>query len=125
MEPRDRSCGRTAGAIFAPGQTAGLILVAWISVAMAAGAAGAGDAERGRAIAEAACARCHALGTTGDSPHADAPAFRTLSERYPVAHLQEALGEGMVVGHPDMPEVTLAPAQIDDFIAYLQSIQVE
>ncbi len=43
---------------------------------------------------------CHAIGRSGDSPNKDAPAFRTLGQRYPVDSLEEALGEGILSGHP-------------------------
>jgi mono/diheme cytochrome c family protein len=52
-----------------------------------------------------------------------APPFRTLSEAYPVESLSEAFAEGILVGHPDMPEFRLEPAQINDLLAYIQSIQ--
>jgi mono/diheme cytochrome c family protein len=93
-------------------------------VAMLAMPATAGDQTwgRGRAIAEAQCARCHAVGAKGGSPMALAPPFRTLPERYPVEHLAEALAEGIVVGHPAMPEFTFAPADIDALLTYLQSL---
>ncbi|NDV87876.1 c-type cytochrome [Aurantimonas aggregata] len=77
----------------------------------------------GRAVLEERCSRCHAIDRTGESPHAEAPAFRTLSERYPVSALQEALAEGIVTGHPDMPEFVAEPVQIAAIIAYLESIQ--
>jgi cytochrome c len=51
--------------------------------------------ERGRVFAETNCARCHAIGPTGDSPVAKAPPFRTLHNRYPVENLEEALAEGI------------------------------
>jgi mono/diheme cytochrome c family protein len=77
---------------------------------------------RGRAIAEAKCARCHAIGTQGKSPMALAPPFRDLSQHYPVEHLAEALAEGIVVGHPAMPEFTFDPPEIDALLSYLQSL---
>lgn len=52
-----------------------------------------------------------------------APPFRTLSQNYPLNSLEEAFGEGILVGHPDMPEFLLEPAQIDHLLAYLNSIQ--
>ncbi|MEZ5670446.1 MAG: cytochrome c [Alphaproteobacteria bacterium] len=81
------------------------------------------DTAAGAAFVEANCAVCHAVDREGASPHRDAPAFRTLSQRYPVESLAEALAEGILVGHPDMPEFALEPDQIDGVIAYLQSIQ--
>lgn len=80
--------------------------------------------EQGKAIAEANCASCHAIGTSSESPHADAPPFRILSERYPVDSLQEALAEGIVVGHADMPEFRFEPDEIEALLAYMKSVQI-
>lgn len=77
----------------------------------------------GRQIAESLCAGCHAIGLEGESPHSDAPPFRTLSERYPVRLLEEALAEGIAVGHEDMPEFQLEAEQVEQLIVYLESIQ--
>ena len=60
-------------------------------------------AARGEAIAQRHCARCHAIGDAGASPMGLAPPFRDLSKRYPIETLEEALAEGIVVGHPAMP----------------------
>ena len=79
--------------------------------------------EAGRDIAEQLCARCHAVGAEGESPHDDAPPFRTFAEKWPVEHLGEALAEGITVGHADMPEFVLQPDEIDAFIAYLESLE--
>lgn len=79
--------------------------------------------ERGEALVEFNCARCHAVGKTDKSSHPDAPAFRTLSKRYPIADLEEALAEGISTGHPDMPEWVASPDQIEAIIAYISSLQ--
>ncbi|TGQ64717.1 cytochrome c [Mesorhizobium sp. M00.F.Ca.ET.186.01.1.1] len=79
--------------------------------------------DHGKALVETNCARCHAIGETDRSSHPDAPAFRTLSKRYPIADLEEALAEGISTGHPDMPEWIASPEQIDAIIAYIASIQ--
>lgn len=79
--------------------------------------------EVGKLIAETRCSTCHAIGPTGSSPHQDAKPFRQLSENYPVRNLEEALAEGIVVGHPDMPMFVLSPYEIDALITYLESIQ--
>jgi cytochrome c len=78
---------------------------------------------RGLEIAQQHCAACHALGPTGRSAHGRAIAFRDLSRLYPVDALGESLAEGMIAGHPDMPEVTMGPTDIDAFLAWLTSIQ--
>lgn len=79
--------------------------------------------ERGKALVEFNCARCHAIGKTDKSSHPDAPAFRTLSKRYPLTDLEEALAEGISTGYPDMPEWVASPDQIDAIIAYIASLQ--
>jgi cytochrome c len=78
---------------------------------------------RGEALLATNCARCHAVGRAGDSPHSAAPAFRTLSRKYKIESLAEALAEGLSTGHPDMPEFVFAPEEVGAIIAYLQSIQ--
>lgn len=105
----------------------GLSIAAIFTMALALPAAAATDQEvaRGLKIAEENCAVCHAIGKEGDSQHPAAPPFRTLSSRYPVETLEEALAEGIVTGHPFMPEVELEPEEITDFIAYLRSIQAD
>ncbi len=79
--------------------------------------------QRGFMIAQLNCSRCHAVGMTGKSPNPLSPPFRELGERYDPDMLQEALAEGILTGHPEMPEFKLGPEQIDDLIAYLKSIQ--
>lgn len=107
------------------GRLAGGLAAFWLLGAAAAAAEEpAGEAvEAGRAIAEARCASCHAVGQSGESPLSPAPPLRNLQRRYPVEHLAEALAEGMAVGHPAMPEIVLEPPEIDAFIAYLQSLE--
>lgn len=82
-----------------------------------------GQPERGRSFAEANCASCHAIGRSGASRLPAAPPFRTLHQRYPVEQLAESLAEGITTGHDAMPEFRLEPPQIDDFLAYLRTLQ--
>jgi cytochrome c len=79
--------------------------------------------ERGLALVSKKCASCHAIGRSGTSTHPQAPAFRTLGQRYPVESLEEALAEGIISGHPDMPEFTFDAPDVGAIIAYLRSIQ--
>jgi mono/diheme cytochrome c family protein len=80
-------------------------------------------AQRGAELVTQHCARCHAIGRNGNSPHALAPAFRTLAGRYPIDDLQEGLVEGFSSGHPDMPEFVFRLEEAGAIIAYLKSIQ--
>jgi cytochrome c len=82
-----------------------------------------GRPEAGRTLAQANCARCHAIGRTGTSPFAAAPPFRTLHQRYPVEQLAEALAEGIETGHSAMPEFQLSQTQIADLVAYLRTLE--
>lgn len=82
-------------------------------------------AQQGLAILQKNCARCHALGATGTSPHPQAPPFRDVVNRYPVEDLEESLAEGIVSGHPDMPEFTFDADQIDAIVAYLNDLKAK
>ena len=80
-------------------------------------------ARQAGALVERYCAGCHAIGPEGASPHEAAPPFRDLHERYDVGDLEEALVEGLVSGHPDMPEFEFEPAQAAAIVAYLRSLE--
>jgi mono/diheme cytochrome c family protein len=99
-------------------------LAAAPALAGAPGPAEMGDPAAGRQVAEDNCSACHAIGPAGDSPVAHAPRFRELEERWPLESLYEALAEGMVVGHsePQMPAFRFLPEDIDDLIAYIDSL---
>lgn len=104
------------------GIVAGFLIAAVPGLALAQGTTPA--AKRGEALVKTNCAECHAVLRTGDSPNKKAPPFRTLGERYKLDDLQEALAEGIVVGHggADMPHFVFEPPEIDDIIAYLKQI---
>jgi mono/diheme cytochrome c family protein len=78
---------------------------------------------RGEAMAETLCASCHAIGHLGTSPHSDALAFRRFGWNYPIEALSESLAEGIIVGHPDMPEWQFEPQDIEALLAYIESVQ--
>ena len=100
-------------------QAAALALAAAIPPATAAAA----DLKLGETLLVRHCGSCHAIGKSGDSADKSAPALRTLSSRYPVESLEEALGEGFMSGHPDMPEFKFDADDVGAIIAYLKSIQ--
>lgn len=78
---------------------------------------------RGAALAEENCAACHATGREGASSFPGAPPLRALSQRYSIWTLEEALAEGILVGHPAMPPFQFDPEDVTDLLAYIQSIQ--
>ncbi|WP_354346099.1 c-type cytochrome [Phyllobacterium ifriqiyense] len=50
------------------------ILAAFVLVTTPVHASDKSDVERGKALVEKRCSRCHSIGRTGDSHHPDAPA---------------------------------------------------
>ena len=80
-------------------------------------------ASDGLAILEQNCLRCHGVGVSGRSPHSDAPTFAEVANRYEPEFLAEALAEGIVTGHPDMPEFIFTPREIDAILAFLYAIR--
>ena len=79
--------------------------------------------EDGHALVTMYCADCHATEATGDSPLAIAPRFRDLHLRYDVEFLSEALVEGIVTAHPEMPQFEFDPDQAAAIVAYLKSLE--
>lgn len=81
-------------------------------------------AAEGRAIAEAQCSSCHAVGTYGQSAAAGAPPFRHVLEGYSGESLTTDLVEGIRVAHA-MPTFQFDPKGADALVAYLRTIQTK
>ena len=79
--------------------------------------------QQGRALAERMCSECHAVGKSGQSPHANAPAFRTLGRRVDLDSFMDRLREGLMTDHPDMPTFCFTRQDARAFVLYLRSIQ--
>jgi mono/diheme cytochrome c family protein len=77
----------------------------------------------GKRLVEENCSACHAIGTTDTGSHKEAPPFRTLSQFYPIEALEEAFAEGIETGHPDMPVFEVDIIDLQDMLAYIESIQ--
>ncbi len=71
---------------------------------------------KGKKLATKLCSRCHNIEKTGKSTVYLAPPFRTFASKWPLQDLEEALAEGIVVGHSIMPEFEL---ETDDITALL------
>lgn len=78
--------------------------------------------EEGHALVKDNCAPCHAIGLDDKSIHPEAPPFREVLKSYRAENLAEALAEGIVSGHPDMPEFVFEPSQIEEIIVYLDTL---
>lgn len=76
----------------------------------------------GRVLIETYCSGCHNVETIGDSLYEGAPPFRTLHDRYDLDWLEEGLVEGLVSGHPDMPEFEFDPPQAEAIVSYLKAL---
>jgi mono/diheme cytochrome c family protein len=95
-----------------------------VTIAMVAPAAALSPAEqRGKTFVVTNCSRCHSVDKVTPSPLKIAPPFRTLHLRYPIETLEESLAEGIVTGHPTMPQFRLEPDQINDVISYLKTLE--
>ncbi|MET3901224.1 cytochrome c [Devosia sp. UYZn731] len=79
--------------------------------------------EAGHALVTMYCTDCHATEITGDSPFPTAPRFRDLHLRYDVENLSEALVEGIVTAHDEMPQFEFDPDQAAAIVAYLKSLE--
>lgn len=78
----------------------------------------------GLAFVQQNCAMCHAIGTTGNSPHPAAPPFRRLGNSYDLDKLQVILQRGTILPtHPDMPLFKLDESTAKAVINYLRSVQ--
>lgn len=98
--------------------------LALVSAFILAGPARSAEAslQQGRAIAEANCARCHNIDKSGDSPFPPAPPFRVIAKMYAASDLEEALVEGIVVGHPAMPEFTMSGEEAAAISMFIDSL---
>jgi mono/diheme cytochrome c family protein len=83
----------------------------------------ASPAAQGFAMLHDNCARCHAAGAEGASPLAKAPPFREVVKKYDPAQLEEALAEGIVTGHNEMPEFEFSPDEVSSIVSYLEALR--
>ena len=84
-----------------------------------------GGTARGKILLQAMCARCHAVGRTGPSPHPDAPAFRSFGDdKLYDNDLAQRLQDGLFTVHPDMPTFHFSREDAEAAVDYLRSIQV-
>lgn len=78
---------------------------------------------RGEELVERHCGGCHATGAKGASRLPAAPPLRELYRRYEPDSLAEALAEGILTGHPAMPEFRFEAPDVRAIILYLNAIQ--
>lgn len=97
-------------------------LFASLALSGAAAAVELGDAEKGQAYARANCSECHEVEPIESfSPNPDAPSFQEVAQS-PGMNAR-ALGVWLQSSHPTMPNLMIAPADMDNVIAYILSLK--
>lgn len=100
-----------------------IFLLSSPALAAAPGLSEAQSIALGRALAIRNCGMCHAVERTGVSPNAAAPPFRELYRRMNVEMLGEGLAQGILTGHPAMPQFRFEPQEVVGIVRYLRAIQ--
>lgn len=82
------------------------------------------EQQHGKELLDTLCARCHAVGKTGRSPHIDAPVFRSFGDKklYDEDFTQR-LQNGLSTIHPDMPTFRFNRSDAEAAVNYLKTIQ--
>lgn len=101
-------------------RSVGLILLIALSIAPAAHAAG--DPETGRALAQQWCSACHVVDLEGHGTDA-APALPALLGDE--ARSPDQLRGWLTAPHPPMPDLELTRQEIENIVAYLESLRRE
>ncbi len=100
-------------------QAVKLLAISTALAMLSASAWAAGDTARGRVLAEVWCSDCHIVDADGNGKDA-APPFAAIARRgWPAQRIARAF---IAAPHPPMPNFDLARAQIDDIVAYLNSL---
>lgn len=108
------------------------VLLRWVAIALGGAAVLCASisalaqqppaAQRGLTFVRVHCAQCHSIDKVGESPLTIAPPFHTLHLKFPIESLERRLGEGIIAGHPTMPQFRLDADQLADVIAYLKTL---
>jgi len=96
----------------------------FLATATAARAQMAGDAMRGASLAESWCVACHVVDNKGTGRTVDlAPPFARVANdpQKTSGYLQQWLA----ASHPQMPNFNLGRREIDDLIAYIQTLKAK
>ncbi|MEO1207396.1 MAG: cytochrome c [Pseudomonadota bacterium] len=82
----------------------------------------AADAARGQVLAERLCATCHVVGPTQTgAATAGPPTFASIANR--PGQTRERILNVLIAPHPPMPNVQMTLHEIDDIIAYLDTMR--
>ena len=81
------------------------------------------SAFRGKRLAEANCADCHAIAQVDESLDPAAPPFRTMAKRRDLATLRTEMTGDLFLRHAVMPDFEPDAKQAGDIVTYMESIQ--
>jgi mono/diheme cytochrome c family protein len=82
------------------------------------------EQQRIKGVLTELCGQCHAVATTGKSPHPLAPAFRTFGDsKLYDENFGERLQDGLSSIHPDMPSFHFDRRDAEAAVSYLRAIQ--
>jgi len=82
------------------------------------------DLKRGRALAETWCITCHVIDREQTTPvPAGPPPFPMLADD--PAATPERLASFIRMPHPPMPNMSLTTAEVNDVVAYIQSLKAQ
>ena len=82
------------------------------------------ELQRGKALLEPLCGRCHAVGETDKSADIAAPPFRTFGDdKLYDNDFGQRLQDGLITIHPDMPTFRFSRDDAEAAVNYLKSIQ--
>jgi len=79
----------------------------------------AGDILQGKRIAKRWCASCHVISPDQMQASADVPSFCDIAQRKSGGQLKVFLMDP----HPKMPDMSLTRQEIDDLVAYIESLK--
>jgi mono/diheme cytochrome c family protein len=104
----------------ARGRAARVLAALAVLLPAAAAAEGPGEPRRGIALARNWCTGCHVVEPGGRGADA-APSFMAIASD--TKRSPGALRAWLTQPHPPMPNMNLSRAEIDDVVAYLQSLK--
>jgi mono/diheme cytochrome c family protein len=100
----------------------GLIFSATLALATGALAADRVDVTRGAELAQRWCAECHAIGRDEkERLYAEVPTFSEILQLPSTTEV--SLRAFLQTPHPKMPNIKLAPAEIDELVAYILDLK--
>jgi mono/diheme cytochrome c family protein len=83
----------------------------------------AADADAGRRLARQWCVECHVVEPTQESASDAAPPFESIA--LDPSKTPEGLRTWLADPHPPMPNLQLSTGEIEDILAYIQSLAGE